>query len=153
MAPEARRQAGGDSTATAGGLQIPGGPFIPASELRWRYSASGGHGGQHVNTSNTRAEVTFDAGRSRALDDEQRLLVSERLGRVVRVVASDERSQWRNRRLAAERLAERLADALEIPVERRPTRPRAGVAARRRETRIREQARRSARRWRYDAES
>lgn len=153
MAPEARRQAGGDSTATAGGLQIPGGPFIPASELRWRYSASGGHGGQHVNTSNTRAEVAFDVARSRALDEEQRRLLVERLGPVVRVVASDERSQWRNRRLASERLADRLADALEIPAERRPTRPSAGVQARRRESRVRQQSRRGARRWRYDEEA
>ncbi len=145
--------AGRDAASSAGGLQVPGGPFIPASELRWRYSASGGHGGQHVNTSNTRAEVTFDAARSASLDEEQRRLVIERFGRVVRVVASDERSQWRNRRLAAERLADRLADALEIPAERRPTRPSRRVQRVRREERSRAQAKRVARRWSYDEDS
>ncbi|MGA8679521.1 MAG: aminoacyl-tRNA hydrolase, partial [Acidimicrobiales bacterium] len=57
---------------TANGVRIPGGPLIPESELRWRYSASGGPGGQHVNTSNTRAEVLFDVAASKALDDRQR---------------------------------------------------------------------------------
>ncbi|HXY42764.1 MAG TPA: aminoacyl-tRNA hydrolase [Acidimicrobiales bacterium] len=134
----------------ANGVQVPGGPLIPESELRWRYSASGGPGGQHVNTSNTRAEVLFDVGASNVLDDRQRQLVIDRLGEVVRVVASDERSQWRNRRLAAERLGDRIADALEIPPERRPTRPSRRALARRRETRLQQQAKRSSRRWTYD---
>jgi ribosome-associated protein len=134
-------------------VRIPGGPLIPESELRWRYSASGGPGGQHVNTSNTRAEVLFDVAASKALDDRQRQLITERLGRTVRVVASDERSQWRNRRLAAERLGDRLADALEIPPERRPTRPGRGELARRRATRLRQQAKRSSRRWTYDEDA
>jgi ribosome-associated protein len=132
------------------GLQIPGGPLIPENELRWRYSTSSGPGGQHVNRSNTRVEVVFDVESSAVLDERQRELIESRLGRSVRVVASDERSQWRNRRLAAERLGERLADALEIPVERRTTAPSRGVLARRREARVRGQTRRSARRWTYD---
>jgi ribosome-associated protein len=131
-------------------VQIPGGPRIPESELRWRYSASGGPGGQHVNTSNTRAEVLFDVGASNTLGDDQRQLIMERLGRTVRVVASDERSQWRNRRLAAERLGDRLADALEIPAERRPTRPSRRQLARRQTTRLHQQAKRSSRRWTYN---
>jgi ribosome-associated protein len=134
-------------------LRIPGGPLIPEGELRWRYSASGGPGGQHVNTSNTRAEVVFDVEASTALDEEQRRLIVERLGRHVRVVASDERSQWRNRRLAAERLGDRLADALEIPAERRPTRPSRREQARRRTARLHEQAKRTARRWTYDEDA
>jgi ribosome-associated protein len=132
------------------GLHVPGGPLIPESELRWRYSASGGPGGQHVNTSNTRAEVFFDIEASTVFDEAQRQLLVERLGRVVRVVASDERSQWRNRRLAAERLGDRLADALEIPPERRPTRPSRREQERRRTSRVRQQAKRTARRWTYD---
>lgn len=124
--------------------------MIPDAELSWRYSASGGPGGQHVNTSNTRAEVIFDVAASTVLSEPQRQLISDRLGRVVRVVASDERSQWRNRKLAAERLGDRLADALEIPAERRPTKPSRRELARRRDARVRQQSKRGARRWSYD---
>jgi ribosome-associated protein len=138
------------STGPTVGVRVPGGPLIPDAELAWRYSASRGPGGQHVNTSNTRAEVVFDVEASSVLNDQQRALITGRLGRVVRVVASDERSQWRNRKLAAERLGERLADALEIPVERRPTKPSRRELARRRTARRRDQAKRSDRRWTYD---
>jgi ribosome-associated protein len=140
-------------TDATGGVLVPGGPLIPDGELRWRFSASGGPGGQSVNTSNTRAEVLFDVESSAALNDEQRQLIIDRLGRVVRVVASDERSQWRNRKLAAERLGDRLADALEIPPERRVTKPSRRQLARRRSARQSEQAKRSARRWTYDEDS
>jgi ribosome-associated protein len=133
--------------APGGDLPIPGGPVVPSSELKWRYAASGGPGGQHANTSNTRVEVVFDVLGSEALSESQRLLVSERLGDVVRVVASSERSQWQNRRLALERLGDRLADALEIPAERRPTRPSRRQLANQRAARERSQARRRQRRW------
>jgi ribosome-associated protein len=96
---------------------------IPLEELEWRFSASGGPGGQHANTSNTRAEVRFDVLASSALGVDQRARLVERLGSIVRVVASDERSQARNRDLALARLAERLASALEVQAPRRPTRP------------------------------
>ena len=132
-----------------GDLQVPGGPLLRADELRWRYSSSGGPGGQHANTSHTRVELLFDAAASPSLDDDQRALILGRLGSPVRVVAADERSQWRNRQVALDRLAERLADALEIPAERRRTFvPRASLA-RRREQRRHEQARRRQRSWRY----
>src|SRR5438067_4103285 len=92
-------------------------------ELEWRFSASGGPGGQHVNTSNTRAEVRFDVAGSPSLGPRQRARLLERLGPEVRVVASDERSQLRNRDLALERLPSRLAEALRVERERRPTAP------------------------------
>lgn len=96
---------------------------IPVEELEWRFSASGGPGGQHVNTSNTKAEVRFDIAASPSLGPRQRARLLERLGPVVRVVASDERSQTRNRQLALERLRVRLADGLHVEAPRRPTRP------------------------------
>jgi len=96
---------------------------IPLDELEWRFSASGGPGGQHVNTSNTKAEVRFDIDASPSLGPRQRARLLERLGPVVRVAASDERSQARNRQLALERLRARLADALHVEPPRRPTRP------------------------------
>jgi len=131
---------------------VPGGPVIPASELRWRSSGSGGPGGQHANTANTRVELVFDVAASRALGPEERERVAARLGPVVRVVASDERSQWRNRRLALRRLGERLADALDVPPERRSTRPPSAAGARRRTERERQQEKRARRRWTYRPE-
>jgi len=96
---------------------------IRLEELEWRFSASGGPGGQHANTSNTRAEVRFDVAGSPSLGPRQRARLLERLGPDVRVVASDERSQARNRQLALERLAARLAEALKVQTPRRPTKP------------------------------
>jgi ribosome-associated protein len=101
---------------------------VRMDELDWRFSASGGPGGQHVNTANTRAEVRFDIAASPSLGPRQRARLLERLGPEVRVVASDERSQLRNRELALERLRERLIEGLRKPKRRRPTRP--GRAAR-----------------------
>ena len=92
---------------------------IPLDELEWRFSASGGPGGQHANTANTRAEVRFDVRASPSLGPRQRARLLERLGPVVRVVASDERSQARNRQLAIERLRSRLAEALRDAKPRR----------------------------------
>ncbi|TML65506.1 MAG: aminoacyl-tRNA hydrolase [Actinobacteria bacterium] len=96
---------------------------IPFDELEWRFSGSGGPGGQHANTSNTRVEVRFDVASSPSLGPRQRARLLERLGPLVRVVASDERSQVRNRELALERLRSRLAEALRVQRERRPTAP------------------------------
>src|SRR5205085_2795901 len=94
-------------------------------------SASGGPGGQHVNTANTRAEVRFDIAGSPSLGPRQRARLLERFGPEVRVVASDERSQLRNRELALERLRSRLAEALRVERPRRPTKPTKGAKERR----------------------
>jgi ribosome-associated protein len=106
---------------------------IPLDELEWRFSASGGPGGQHANTSNTRAEVRFDIANSPSLGPRQRARLLHKLGPVVRVVASDERSQARNRELALQRLAARLADALRVEPRRVPTKPPPGARAARRQ--------------------
>ena len=104
---------------------------IPLDELEWRFSASGGPGGQHANTSNTRAEVRFDVRASPSLGPRQRARLLERLGPVVRVVASDERSQTRNRQLAIDRLRSRLAEGLRVARPRRPTAPSKAARERR----------------------
>ena len=104
---------------------------IRMDELDWRFSASGGPGGQHVNTANTRAEVRFDIANSPSLGPRQRARLMERLGADVRVVASDERSQLRNRELALERLRARLAEALRVETPRRPTKPTKAAKQRR----------------------
>jgi len=104
---------------------------IPLSELEWRFTGSGGPGGQHANTSNTKVEVRFDVEGSPSLGPRQRARLLQRLGPLVRVVASDERSQTRNRDLAMARLRQRLADALRVERPRRPTAPSAAARRRR----------------------
>jgi ribosome-associated protein len=106
---------------------------IPPAELVERFSRSGGPGGQHVNTSDTRVELSYDVQRSAALSETLRARALERLaGRladgVVTVTASDRRSQRQNRDLARERLAELLRTAVAPPPRaRRPTRPGKGA--------------------------
>lgn len=96
---------------------------IDLDELEWRFSGSGGPGGQHANTANTRVEVRFDVAASPSLGPRQRDRLLERLGPVVRVVVADERSQARNRALALERLAARLAAGLRVERPRVATKP------------------------------
>jgi ribosome-associated protein len=96
---------------------------IASEELEWRFSSSGGPGGQHANTSNTRVELLFDIEASPSLGPRQRARLVERLGPRVRVVASERRSQMQNRELAVERLRERLAAALLVEKPRVATRP------------------------------
>jgi ribosome-associated protein len=103
-------------------LRVSGSCVIGLDELEWRFSGSGGPGGQHANTANTRVEVRFDIGASKSLGPRQMARLVEKLGPVVRVVASDSRSQHRNRELALERLRERLAAALRTERPRVPTR-------------------------------
>jgi ribosome-associated protein len=114
---------------------------IPAEELEWRFTTSGGPGGQHANKASTRAEVSFDVSASKSLGPRQRARLLERLGPTVRGASGDERSQTRNRELALERLRTRLADGLRIEKPRVATRPSASARARR----LTDKRRRSAR--------
>lgn len=110
-------------------LSIPPGLMIPAAELRWRFSRSGGPGGQGVNTADSRVELRFDLAASPSLPEPLRQRALARLqGRLVGgelvLVAAEERSQWRNRQAARRRLVELLARAIAPPPPpRRPTRP------------------------------
>ena len=114
-----------------GQLRVSPTLVIPLAELAWRFSRSGGPGGQHANTADTRVEVRFDVAASPSLGPRQRARLLERLGPEVRVVAADERSQARNRELAQRRLADRLREALRVETPRRATRPtRASVQRR-----------------------
>jgi ribosome-associated protein len=128
-------------------LPVTGTCAIPVDELEWRFSGSGGPGGQHANTSNTRVELRFDIAGSRSLGRRQRERLLERLGPAVRVVVTDTRSQARNRELALDRLRERLAAALRTAPTRRPTAPsptarRRRVDAKRRRGDLKRQRRR-----------
>ncbi len=129
---------------------------IPRSELVVRASRSGGPGGQHVNTSSTRIEITWDVTRTRALTDDERTRAIARLGArvsdegTVRVVASDSRSQRQNRERAEARLSDLIRRALAVPKARKRTRvPRGAVEARLEDKRhVRERKRQ--RRWKGD---
>lgn len=132
-------------------LRVSSSLAIPVAELTWRFSRSSGPGGQHANTADTRVEVLFDVAGSPSLGPRQRARLLERLGPEVRAMASDERSQARNRELALQRLAERLAGALKVAKPRRATRPTRSSVERRLAGKRRQADRKAARR-RPDAE-
>jgi ribosome-associated protein len=96
---------------------------IPRSEIELRFSRSSGPGGQHAQKTESRVEAVFDVEASSALTERQKTRVIARTGPVLRAVAQDERSQWRNRELATERLVEQLRQALRVERTRRPTKP------------------------------
>jgi ribosome-associated protein len=104
---------------------------IPPGEVELRFSRSSGPGGQHAQRSETRVEAVFDVDASATLSPAQKERVRERLGPVVRAIAQDERSQWRNRELALERLGDQLRDAVRVRRPRRPTAPTAASRERR----------------------
>jgi ribosome-associated protein len=109
---------------------------IPAPELQWKFSRSSGPGGQHVNTSDSRVQLTWNVAESAAIDDDQRSLLLTRLGRrlvggAVTVTVSAQRSQLRNRETALDTLADLVRTALAPPGPlRRATKPTRGSARR-----------------------
>lgn len=111
------------------GLALTGRIVVPEAELSWRFSRSSGPGGQHVNTSDSRVELSFDVAGSPSLPEVLRERAMQRLaGRlvdgVVTVAASQRRSQLQNRELARQRLTALLREAIAAPPRtRRPTRP------------------------------
>lgn len=137
-------------------LSVDDGVAIPRSELVFRASRSGGPGGQHVNTSSTRIELLWNPGASSALDDAQRARVVETLASrldgegFVRVVASENRSQLRNREDAERRLAALVRKALVIPKVRKKTRPSRAAKAKRLEAKRRKSDKKAMRRKSYD---
>jgi ribosome-associated protein len=110
---------------------------IPEAELRWRFSRSSGPGGQSVNTTDSRVELSFDVAGSPSLGAAARARALERLaGRltdgVLTIAAEEHRSQLRNRQAARERLAEVLHEATAPPPPpRRPTKPSRAARQRR----------------------
>lgn len=110
---------------------------IPAAELSWRFSRSGGPGGQGVNTTDSRVELSWDLAGSEMLPPALRERAVERLRNrlvngVITVTASEHRSQLRNREAAAARLAGIVAGAIAPPPRvRRATRPSRGAVERR----------------------
>ena len=104
-------------------LHIRPGLDLPLSEVELRTSRSSGPGGQHANVTASRVEASFDVSASETLSAEQRARISAKLGPRVTATAQDTRSQLRNRDLALDRLAARLAHALEVRRPRTRTKP------------------------------
>jgi len=119
---------------------------LPGRELRWRFSRASGPGGQGVNTTDSRVELSFDLARSPSVPEPMRERALRRLGGrlvdgVLTVVAAEHRSQLRNREAARERLAATLREAMRPdPPKRRPTRPTPGAKRRRLEAKARRSA-------------
>lgn len=128
---------------------------IPANEISWRFARSGGPGGQNVNKRETQVELIFDVARTPALGPRQRARVMERLssrldsmGRL-RIVASTQRTQGRNRDIAVERFRGLMAEALRPdPPARRPTKPSRRATQRRLTTKKRRSMQKRERSWR-----
>jgi ribosome-associated protein len=117
------------STAPGNLLAVNESLAIPRTELDVRVSRSSGAGGQHVNKTSSRVEIFWNILGSRAVTEQQRARLREKLSSrltgegSIRVVASDMRSQSRNRDLAEERLADLVRRALVVPRKRKPTKP------------------------------
>jgi len=117
-------------------LEVSTGLTIPAGELQWKFSRSSGAGGQHVNTSDSRVQLTWNVAESLVPSDQQREILLTKLGRrlvagAITVTVSERRSQLRNREAALENLANLIRGALAAPAPlRRATKPTRGSAKR-----------------------
>lgn len=120
----------------APGPGAPRGLRVPAAELHEQFSHASGPGGQGVNTTDSRVQLSLDLATTTALDEVQRTRVLSRLssnlaGTVITLTASEQRSQFQNRRAARERLAAVLREAVAPPIVRRASRPTKGSKRRR----------------------
>lgn len=139
-----------------GPVRITARVTIPADELYWQASRAGGPGGQHVNRSSTKVELTWDIRTSRAVGATERTRLLERLAPrldssgTLRVVSAETRSQLQNRVRALDRFITIVAEALREPKVRRATRPTHGSVEARLTSKRRQTERKRDRRWRDD---
>jgi ribosome-associated protein len=117
-------------------LEVTAQLTIPAAELHWKFSRSSGPGGQHVNTSDSRVQLTWNVVESAVISEDVRAVILSRLGKrivagAITTTVSEQRSQLRNRETALGNLASLLRDALSPPApRRRATIPTRGSARR-----------------------
>ena len=111
--------------------------MLPLADVELRFSRSSGPGGQHANTAETRVEAVRDVEATSALTEGQKRRVLAKAGPTLRAIAQDERSQWRNRELAVERLVEQLRTALKVERRRVATTPTRASRERRLESKKR----------------
>lgn len=137
-----RHNCGVDDLQVPAGPGIPLGLVVPAGDLVEQFSRSSGPGGQHVNTSDSRVQLSIDLSSTTALTEDQREraltnLAPRLAGTVLTVSSGQQRSQLRNRNDARRRLAALLREALAPPVQRRATRPSRNSRRRRVRTEVR----------------
>lgn len=136
LSPAARENGFVDDLLVPPGPGAPGGIRIPAAELIEQFSRSSGPGGQGVNTTDSRVQLSFDIAGSTAFTDAQRARILAKIdgrvsGGVLTITASEERSQRQNRQAARVRLAEIVREAVMPVVQRRATKPTRGSQRRR----------------------
>ena len=112
-------------------IEINSSLVIPDAELEWKFTTSGGPGGQHANRSSTRVQLSWSIANSGVLSESMRDRLQAKLGDVVRVDVDDHRSQLRNKDVAGERLADKVRAALVRQRKRKPTKPTKGAQRRR----------------------
>ena len=112
-------------------IEINSSLVIPDAELEWKFTTSGGPGGQHANRSSTRVQLSWSIANSGVLSESMRDRLQAKLGDVVRVDVDDHRSQLRNKDVAGERLADKVRAALVRQRKRKPTKPSKGAQRRR----------------------
>lgn len=127
----------------------PAGWRIDPAAFSWKFSRSSGPGGQHVNTTDSKAELICDLAQA-GLPEHIAARVIAKLGEQVRVVASTQRSQLRNRAEAIERLCDLIDAAAKVERARRPTRPGKGAVERRITAKKHTATRKANRSWRAD---
>jgi len=143
-----------DHDLLRGPLRITSQLVVPAHELTFQATRAGGPGGQHVNTSSTRVELTWCIATSGALTDVQRERLLTRLAPrldstgTLRIVSAETRSQRQNRLRALDRLTETIAAALVVPKVRKKTRPTRGSVEQRLSEKRHQTERKASRRWR-----
>lgn len=102
---------------------------IPSSELHWRFSRSSGSGGQNINKTDTRVNLSFNIEKSKALTSYQKHQITKQLSNqivsaTITVITQEHRTQYKNRKLALMRLGILLEKALEPPPKaRKATKP------------------------------
>jgi ribosome-associated protein len=126
-------------------LVSPEGWRVAPSALRWRFSRSGGPGGQHVNTTESKVELRLIVEESGLPDH-----VAERLGDEIRVIESSSRSQHRNRETALQRLLALVDGAARPQITRRKTRPKRGAVESRLQDKRATASRKAGRSWKPD---
>ncbi len=125
--------------------ETPRGVRIPATAVRFSFARSGGPGGQHVNTADTKARVAIDLEEC-GFDEAVLERLTKRFGPVVQTSSEEHRSQGRNRETALARALTLIDRALDVPKPRRPSRPTAAAKERRLDAKAHQSKRKADRR-------
>ena len=126
-------------------IEVSSSLVIPDAELDWKFTTSGGPGGQHANRSSTRVQLSWNIADSAVLSTQVRDRLIVKLGDVVRSDVDDFRSQLRNKDLASQRLADKIRTALVEQPKRKKTKPSRGAQRRRLESKKRNSQRKKMR--------